>query len=916
MNYPIESSLEGIKKALTANKDLILTAEPGAGKSTVVPLALINEAWLEGKKIVMLQPRRVAAVAVANRMAEIHGSVPGKTVGYSVRFNSNIKPSTKIEVLTEGILTKRIQRDPFLEDVGLVIFDEFHERSINADLGLALCCEIKKDVRPDLRIMVMSATIDTELISNYLENSEVISGKGFLYPVTVEYKPVGAGRNYFDNAAKAIYEIVASSDKKEEYLVFLPGIGEINRVKDYLESTSLGLSHDILTLHGSMNIKDQQRVLATSVERPLQSLRDGLPTNSGGASREKVPRIILSTNIAETSLTIEGITTVIDTGYARQNQFNTETGLNKLEMVRISKASAKQRAGRAGRLKAGRAIRLYSKAEFENFAENEIPEILRSDPTSSILELYSWGIKDPFKFNWLESPTKESIEHSIELLKMLGAIDEKKSVTELGKRINSIPAEPRLAAMLIKAKEAGCLEEAALATAIIEEKDFLNNNRHCESLKEVWQSNNTLFFKRPPQSLRDSSPTIHGGASKLENNGSPNSFSNFEGASEKGVDPDLFLRLLAFEDKSALPSQYSLDNQIMKRILKEQQQLFKTIMNEESGTSNLKNNYNSLRKVLFQAFPDRICQRRTQGGNSYTLCNGQGLSIDSDSLLKDCEYILSLKQDTKLRSSTSDGKIFLACKIELDWLLQSSAIKKAREIFFSEKINKICVKERIRYGSLLLKEQESKLTEKELETALDCFCKAILADKNKAFDLNEKSNSSFIGRLNAIKATSYSKFYPDIDEKWLKNTLASICSTDNLSFDWLQKQGISSLYLNQLSWKQREDFEKLVPERIKVPTGSNIKIDYTQSEHPVLPVKMQEMFGQAQSPSICNGEIKLTVHLLSPAGRPMQITSDLASFWQNGYKTIVGELRGRYPKHLWPDDPANTKPTRLTKPKV
>ena len=950
MIYPIESSLEDIKQALAGNKNLILTAEPGAGKSTVVPLALINEAWLEGKKIVMLQPRRVAAVAVANRMAETHGSEPGKTVGYSVRFNSNIKPSTKIEVLTEGILTKRIQKDPFLEDVGLVIFDEFHERSINADLGLALCCEIKKDVRPDLRIMVMSATIDTELINNYLENSEVISGKGFLYPVTVEYRPVGAGRNYFDNAAKAIYEIVASSDKKEEYLVFLPGIGEINRVKDYLESTSLGLSHNILTLHGSMNIKDQQRVLSARnnflVKRSLQSLRDSSPTSSsnfggalgkeedapqkqsfGGAAERSeaegaalrsnaVSRIILSTNIAETSLTIEGITTVIDTGYARQNQFNAETGLNKLEMVRISKASAKQRAGRAGRLKAGRAIRLYSKAEFENFAENEIPEILRSDPTSSILELYSWGIKDPFKFNWLESPTKESIERSIELLKMLGAIDEKKSVTELGKKINSIPAEPRLAAMLIKAKEAGCLEEAALATAIIEEKDFLNNNRHCESLKEVWQSNNTLFFKRPPQSLRDSSPTIHGGASKLENNGSPNSFSNFDGASEKGVDPDLFLRLLAFEDKSALPSQYSLDNQIMKRILKEQQQLFKTIMNEESGTSNLKNNYNSLRKVLFQAFPDRICQRRTQGGNSYTLCNGQGLSIDSDSLLKDCEYILSLKQDTKLRSSTSDGKIFLACKIELDWLLQSSAIKKAREIFFSEKINKICVKERIRYGSLLLKEQESKLTEKELETALDCFCKAILADKNKAFDLNEKSNSSFIGRLNAIKATSYSKFYPDIDEKWLKNTLASICSTDNLSFDWLQKQGISSLYLNQLSWKQREDFEKLVPERIKVPTGSNIKIDYTQSEHPVLPVKMQEMFGQAQSPSICNGEIKLTVHLLSPAGRPMQITSDLASFWQNGYKTIVGELRGRYPKHLWPDDPANTKPTRLTKPKV
>ena len=570
MNYPIESSIEKIKQALVSNKNLILTAEPGAGKSTVVPLALMNEAWLEGKKIVMLQPRRVAAVAVANRMAETNGSEPGKTIGYSVRFNSNIKPTTKIEVLTEGILTKRIQKDPFLEDVGLVIFDEFHERSIHADLGLALCCEIKKDVRPDLRLMVISATIDTEFVRSYLNNSEVISGKGFLYPVTVEYKSVGAGRAYFDNVAKEIEQIVESSDKEEEYLVFLPGIGEINRVKDYLESTSVGQSHDVLFLHGSMSIKEQQMVLQSRHKDPhprmvgevgcdsktdkpqgcgYASERQEVSESLGAALRSKaVPRIILSTNIAETSLTIEGITTVIDTGYARQNKFNSETGLNKLELVRISKASAKQRAGRAGRLRSGRAIRLYSKAEFENFAEDEIPEILRSDPTSSILELFSWGIKDPFKFNWLESPSKESIEHSIELLKMLGAVDENGLITALGKKINEIPAEPRLATMLINAKEAGCLEEAALATAIIEEKDFL-------TLK-----------KKLPKSF-----AVGEAVSQRLTEGVFSS--DFGDTSRKEVDPDLLLRLLAFEDKSALSQEYSVDNQVMKRILKEQQQL-------------------------------------------------------------------------------------------------------------------------------------------------------------------------------------------------------------------------------------------------------------------------------------------------------------------------------------------------------
>lgn len=522
MTFPIESSLEEIKQDLADNKNLILTAEPGAGKSTVVPLALINEVWLKGKKILMLQPRRVAAVAVASRMAETNGSEFGKTIGYSVRFSSNVRPSTKIEVLTEGILTKRLQKDPFLEDVGLVIFDEFHERSIHADLGLALCCEVKKDVRPDLRLMVMSATIDTELIGDYLENSKIINGKGFLYPVNIEYMSVGAGNAYFDNVAKAIEQIVRTSDKNEEYLVFLPGIGEINRVKDYLLTNNCALchGHEVLTLHGSMSLKDQQKVLSTNRKHSLQNRHCEPQKEAWQSTNTNKFRIILSTNIAETSLTIEGITTVIDTGYAKINKFNPETGLNKLEMVRISKASAKQRAGRAGRLKAGRAIRLYSKAEFENFAEDEIPEILRSDPTSSILELYSWGIKDPYKFNWLEKPNEESIANSIELLKMLGVIDEKGLITELGKKINEIPAEPRLAAMLIKAKEAGCLEEATLATAIIEEKDFL---------------------------------------------------------SASNTDPDLFLRLLAFKNKSALPPEYSIDNQAMKHIQKEHQQLLKLV---------------------------------------------------------------------------------------------------------------------------------------------------------------------------------------------------------------------------------------------------------------------------------------------------------------------------------------------------
>lgn len=832
--YPIESSLAEIKKALADNKDVILTAEPGAGKSTVVPLELKEESWLKGKKILMLQPRRVAAVAIAERMANSDNSKPGDTIGHCVRFSSNVKSSTKIEVLTEGILTRRLQKDPFLENVGLVIFDEFHERNIHGDLCLALCREVKREIRPDLRLMVMSATIDTKLVSSFLDSSEIINGKGFLYSVAIEYNPIGVGKEYFDNAAKAIYNIVLNNKREEEYLVFLPGLGEINKVKDFLAVHSSALNHETIPLHGSMSIKEQQHAL----------------------SKGEKPRIILSTNLAETSLTIDGITTVIDSGYMRQTDFNTQTGLNALSLKRISKASAKQRAGRAGRLKAGKAIRLYSKGEFELLSEDETPEILRSDPTSILLELFAWGVKEPFNFNWLESPSKESVLNSVDLLKKLGAIDEKNNITDFGKKISEIPIEPRLASMLVKAEKCGLIEEAALAAGIIVEKDFVETSN-----------------------------------------------------------PDLALRLEILTQQSN-GNKYNLDRSIIWRIKKEANSIKSQIENrfEKDPAEKLtRKDKNWLNHLLLEAFPDRVCQRR--GGdknNSYTLCTGQGLKIDSESLLTESEYILALRQDSKLRAS-GDGKIFLASKLDIQWLINSPISQKSREIFFSEKSEKVCVRERIRYQNLILKEQETKLKEDEKEKALEVFCQAIENNFEKALGLEEKFNKEFMGRLRLIQTTSYGKNYPCLDKEWLKEGLISMATIENLSFSWLQKQNISEIYLNQLNWKLREGFNKLVPERLQVPTGSNIKISYTLGNQPVLAVKMQEMFGCTTTPTICNGEVNLVIHLLSPAGRLMQATSDLASFWQNGYKTTVGELKGRYPKHFWPENPASARATRKTK---
>jgi ATP-dependent helicase HrpB len=424
-----------------------------------VPLRLLDAEWLAGKRILMLQPRRVAALAIARRMAAINSSVPGRVIGHNVRFNSNITDSTKIEVMTEGILTRRMQSDPLLEGVGLVIFDEFHERSIHADLALALCREIKNEIRPDLRLMVMSATLATEQIKEFLDNAEVVTGKGFLHPVEVIYRPTAGGRVQFSGMGGEIGRIIKESPANEEYLVFLPGIGEIRTVQGILEEYRIDSSHQILTLHGSMPIEDQESVL----------------TGSGR------PRVILATNIAETSLTIDGITTVIDSGYCRRLSYSHETGLEKLELERTSKSSAVQRAGRAGRTRSGRAFRLWSRQEFEQMPDNDEPEILRADPTSAALEVSAWGCTRISEFAWLQSPGEERLLAAANLLEMLQAIDSSGKITGIGKKMVELPTEPRLARMLIAAGESGVIQQACLAAAIISEKDFLRPVQNSEN---------------------------------------------------------------------------------------------------------------------------------------------------------------------------------------------------------------------------------------------------------------------------------------------------------------------------------------------------------------------------------------------------------------------------------------------------
>ncbi|MBU1107868.1 MAG: ATP-dependent helicase HrpB [Candidatus Riflebacteria bacterium] len=840
-NYPVESSLPQIRSSLADSADVILSASPGAGKSTIVPLALKDESWLAGQRIIILQPRRIAAVALARRMAFLDGSSPGAVIGHQVRFDSNLSASTRIEVVTEGILTRRLQKDPLLEGVGLVIFDEFHERSVHTDLCLALCREIKREVRPDLRLMLMSATADLELAQSFLDQPQLVQGKGFLHPVEVHYRPVSDGRDHIGALARSIEQIIAESGAGEEFLVFLPGIGEIRQVADFLECSRTAVGRQIMILHGSLAIGDQEKILQPATR----------------------PRIILSTNIAETSLTIDGITRVIDSGLARWLEIDAQSGLEQLQLHRISRSSATQRAGRAGRVKPGQAFRLWSLSEHQQMAENDQPEILRIDPTAAVLELYAWGCRNPLQFNWLQSPGSEKIGRSVDLLRLLGAVDETGKITADGRRMSELPVEPRLARMLLTATVLGIAETAALAAAIIGEKDFVKRS--------------------------------------------------YNGAGVTKIDADLDwrLQLLADNRSADLPVGIETDRGAIARIFKVQRQLLdllgKAFNHRSEGVRQ------QLHQSFLAAFPDRVCMRRTDDSSgSFTICSGQGLSLNETGLLPGERLILAFRLDLSTRPGSADGRIFLACGLEENLLKTQALYQPKREIFFSEVRAKVLARERVWYGKLLLSDCESALKAEECYDAGQLLMDAALASVAKAMACVDEKNQEFINRVAALKACPAGAGFPALDNVWLTEQI-HILAPGSRSFADLQKQTLEQLYLQQLSWKNREFFEKLVPESFVVPSGSAIRIQYQSAGSPILAVRIQELFGMHQTPTICNGQLSLLLHLLSPAGHPVQITADLVSFWQSGYQQVVKELKGRYPKHQWPDDPSKAIAFRGTK---
>ena len=841
-SLPIEHVLPQVKAELLSCNRLVLQAPPGAGKTTALPLALLDETWLEGKKIIMLEPRRLAVRSSAARMAEILGEKVGETIGYQIKMESVQSQKTKVLIVTEGILTRKLQADPSLEDVALVIFDEFHERSIHADLSLALCLESQALLREDLKLLVMSATLNTSAISSLLEDAPIIQSEGRSFPIEDIYLDAKTPQPKKKELPLFINKLLKTILKEEDgnILVFLPGVGEIKKLETMLNLSIKEAKIDtafnetsacfVSALYGTLSKEEQDR----AIKVPAKGNR----------------KIVLSTNIAQTSLTIEGIKIVIDSGLQNSAVFNSSSGMNRLETSFISQDAATQRAGRAGRLSQGKAYHLWHRGKI--LVKHDKPEILSADLTQMLLELCLWGNENIDELQWMDLPPSHALSHAKALLLQLGAIDQRGKISEHGKQMSGFGLHPRLAHMMIKAKQMGLSYEASLLCVLVSEKDIYTASYRSSDMKERIS-------------------ILH----------------------------DINMGSVIYAEHTDIGQ--------CKVLLK----AAKRLASKQKDEIDL----HSIGLLLAFAYPDRIAQIRSEKASSYLLSNGKGAFLHKEDELFGSEYLVVSDLDGRAESAA----IYKAASISkaqiekyLDGLIQEK-----ETLNWNEQSQRVEARKITALGSLILKQRQ-------VETSSNKEASLVLLQALKERGLNalseDKNYLSLRARVNFVNAhkelLQKDLIFPDFSDKHLLETMQ----------DWLLPylEGKSSLKSCQglnfysilsalLTWEQMQELDTLAPPKIKVASGSNIFIDYTDSHKPVLAVRLQEMFGTQSTPSVLRGKVKLMIHLLSPAHKPMQITQDLESFWKNTYSDVKKELRGKYKKHYWPDDPLTAIATSKTK---
>ncbi|MBR0966652.1 ATP-dependent helicase HrpB [Bradyrhizobium diazoefficiens] len=813
---PIDAVLDDLSRTLESHNAAVLVAPPGAGKTTRVPLALLDAPWAKGKKIVVLEPRRIAARASADRMARSLGERTGDTVGYRVRFGSKISRATRIEVVTEGIFTRQILDDPELSGIAAILFDEFHERSLDADMGLALARDAQLGLREDLRILVMSATLDGARVARLLGEAPVVESEGRAFPVETRY----LGRKADAPIERQMADAIALALRADggSVLAFLPGAAEIRRTQTFLAERVQDASIEIVPLFGALDAAVQDRAISP----PPKGTR----------------KVVLATSIAETSLTIEGVRIVVDSGLARVPRYEPDIGLTRLETVRVSRAAADQRRGRAGRTEPGVCYRLWDEPQTASLAPYTQPEILSADLSSLVLDLAQWGVTDPAALSFLDPPPQPAWKEAKSLLSELNALDGDGRITVEGKSLRALALPPRLARMIVDSHRAGAGEAAAEIAAILTERGLGGDSADLEHRRDQFR--------------RDRSPRA---------------------ASAR----DLARRWAA-----------------------------QVAASEEAGSQDDL----STGLMLAYAFPDRVARNR--GNGSFVLANGRGASVEQTSSLARAPYIAI----GEMTGTAASGRILLAAQITQDEIERhfEKHIEAVDEISFDRGAMALRARRRRALHAITLSEATLAVSPSE-ETA------RVFADGLIAAGLDRlpwsKAAKQWRDRVMFLRKAEGDS-WPDLSDAgliarrddWLVPALY-----DKIALKDISAGDLSDALMALLPWEMRARLDREAPTHFEAPTGTVLAIDYEAEQGPTIAVRLQELFGLNTHPSIAAGKVPLVLELLSPAQRPVQVTRDLPGFWRGSYAAVRSDLRGRYPRHPWPEDPASAPPTRRVKPR-
>ena len=878
---PIDDVLPPLIAALREHSSVVLRAPTGAGKTTRVPPELLDTGLLGERRVIVLEPRRVAARAAARRMAFERGCSLGDEVGYQVRFDKKWNNRTRILVVTEGTLVRMLQDDPFLDDVAAVVFDEFHERSLDTDLSLGMARRVQQTVRPDLKIVVMSATLGVEAVSQFLGQCPIVISEGRLSPVEVEYAPRSESTVLSIACVSAVERVLTQTSG--DVLVFLPGQREIRETARELDSLARQYDLLVMPLYGELPPEQQDAALMRQAKR----------------------KIVLATNVAETSVTVDGVTAVVDTGLARQLRFDPNIGLDRLDLRPISRASAEQRAGRAGRQQPGVCIRLWSEPSQRSRPEQTEPEIRRVDLTGPVLQLKAWGEADVLAFPWFEPPRAESISQAEYVLRRLEAIDELGHVTVFGATIAKLPVHPRLGRLLLEGARWGQPERAALAAALLAERDPFGGDS--SGAGGPYQS------QRPGRAASCSDVVDRVEAlEEFERSGrEQTAFGRVNrGAAQFLLQTrDQLLRLINSRDWGQAPQ----NSKLAGRRDPLHQHVIPPILNfavpdPESDEA--------LGRALLAAFPDRLAKRREPKSPRAVMVGGRGVRLSPNSRVTQSELFVCLDVDAgeaaalsasrAARSATNVGEavVRIASEVSRSWL-PDELVTIATEVYFDDATQRVQARRQVRWDDLVLEESPAALPQDDSVARM--LAEAAVRNWDRICPKEDSPAARFLTRVHCLREWMPDLELPLFDEVQLQTLLPTFCS-GRRSLAELNEAPWLEVVQSQLTHQQLQAVEREAPERIAVPSGSRITLQYEAGRPPVLAVRIQEIFGLRETPRVARGRIKVLLHLLAPSYRPQQITDDLASFWANAYPQIRSELKRRYPKHAWPDDPLTATP--------